>query len=139
MRGILSAVFAAISGLVVIAVVAEFFLAGAGLFGAITGYQPHIIVGMSVATAAIVLLLLAIVGRLGRSLVIHSAALLVLMLIQIALIEIDKPWIEALHPLNALLILGASVQLAMRSGLLGRRNRAAGRGVDERAELERGV
>lgn len=122
MRGIVSTVYAALAGLVLVAVVAQFFLAGVGVFGALS-YQPHIIDGMLVAAASVVLLLLALLGGLGRPLVLFSALLVILMVVQIALIESGSAWLEALHPLNALAILGVSVHLAMRSGLFGRRGR----------------
>ena len=138
MRRGLAVIFAALAGLVLVAVVAQFFLAGAGLFGAVSGYQSHEIVGMLIATASIVLLLLAIFGRFGRAFIIHAAALLVLLLVQIALIESDQPWLEALHPVNALLILGASAQLAQRAWARVRLPGPAAASVAERVLRERG-
>ena len=95
------------------AIVLQFFLAGIGIFGA-ASIQAHRITGYFITLAAVLLLAFALIGQLGRPRIMFSAILIVLLVVQIALIESKQPWIEALHPLNALAILGVTAQLAMR-------------------------
>lgn len=113
MRKVLSTVHAGLSVLTLLAVILQFFLAGLGVFGA-EPYDAHKTNGYLIAVSALLLLVLALAGRLDRARVGASAGLLVLMILQIALIESKKPWIEAFHPVVALLVLGASFQLAIR-------------------------
>ena len=107
------------------AIVLQFFLAGIGIFGA-ASIQAHRITGYLITLAAVLLLVFALIGQLGRPRIMFSAILLVLLVVQIALIESNQPWIEALHSLNALAILGVTAQLAMR----GRDARRSGTVVD---------
>ena len=93
--------------------VLQFFLAGIGIFGA-ASIQAHRITGYCITLAAVLLLVFALIGQLGRPRIMFSAILVALLVVQIALIESKQPWIEALHPLNALAILGVAAQLAMR-------------------------
>jgi hypothetical protein len=109
----ISRVHAALALIVMAAIVVQFFLAGVGIFGA-GSIQAHRVVGYIITLAAVLLLMFALGGRLGRQRVMFSAILLVLLVVQIALIESNQPWIEALHPLNALAILGVAAQIAMR-------------------------
>ncbi len=95
--------------------VLQFFLAGIGAFGNGLGssdYDPHKIIGDLLTLLALVLVILAAVGR--REAVQASAALLVLMLVQYGLAQIgnDAKIVAALHPLNGLLILGAAALAA---------------------------
>jgi hypothetical protein len=113
MRRIASKVHAGLAFLTLAAVVVQFFLAGLGVFGA-EPYDAHKINGYLILLAALILLVLALIGRLDRERIGTSAGLVVLMIVQIALIESGRPWIEAIHPLLALAILGASFRLALR-------------------------
>jgi hypothetical membrane protein len=94
----------------------QYFLAGIGVFGAgleSSDYDPHRIVGSLLTLIALVLLVLAAIGR--REALPASGALFVLMIIQtvlaIAGAESSK-FIGALHPLNGLLILFVAHQAA---------------------------
>ncbi|MGA7671089.1 MAG: DUF6220 domain-containing protein [Nitrolancea sp.] len=125
MSNVISKLHAGLSVLTLLAVILQFFLAGLGVFGA-EPYDAHETNGYLIAVSALLLLILGLIGRLNRERLGTSAGLLVLMILQIALIESKKPWIEAFHPLVALLILGASFQLALRgrASLGGSRDRA---------------
>jgi hypothetical protein len=114
MKLTISRVYAGLALVAMAAVVLQFFLAGVGIFGA-GSIQAHRVIGYIVTLAAVLLLLLALVGQMGRPRIMFSAVLLLLLIVQIALIESKQPWVEALHPLNALAILGVTAQLAMRS------------------------
>lgn len=80
-----------------------FFLAGTGAFG--EGFDPHVDLGRGLQVIALLLVILAAVGR--REALVPSVVLLVLMLIQSGLAQIgeDTSFIGGLHPLNGLLIL----------------------------------
>ena len=110
MRKIVSALHGGLAWIVVAAVVAQFFFAGLGIFGA-ASYQAHRITGTLIGVAALVLLLLALGGWLGKARIGFSALLLVLTIIQMLLVR-GPALLAALHPVNALLILGVAVNLA---------------------------
>ena len=96
--------------------VLQFFLAGLGVFGDGLGgddYTPHQIVGNLLIVLALVLLILAAVGR--RPALPASGALLVLMIFQSLLAVLGSETsnvIGALHPVNGLLILFVAHQAA---------------------------
>ena len=121
MRLAVSRLHMILGGITMLLIVLQFFLAGVGIFGA-GDIELHRSVGYLIAVLAALLLLLALAGTLGRERILFSTALLVLMIVQIALIESDEPWVMAFHPLNGLLILGAGSQMmrygreAMRGG-----------------------
>jgi hypothetical protein len=76
----------------------------------------HTGVGYLIFLASIVTFLLALAARVGRRRVLHSLGIVALVVVQIVLawIGYEVPIIGALHPLNALLILGAVGALTMR-------------------------
>jgi hypothetical protein len=114
MRTVISRIHMVLGGITMLLIVLQFFLAGVGIFGA-GDIEMHRVIGYIITLIAAALLLLALAGALGRQRILFSALLLVLTIVQIALIESNEPWIEAFHPLNGLLILGAGAQL-MRHG-----------------------
>ena len=87
----------------------QFFLAGLGVFGD-DGYDPHLAVGSALTLISLILVILAAIGR--RESLIPSAVLFVLMLIQTVLAHIEVTVLNALHPLNGLLILFVAHQAA---------------------------
>jgi hypothetical protein len=76
----------------------------------------HIGFGYLIFLASIVTFLLALVARVGRQRVLHSLGIVGLVVVQILLAWFGSeiPVIGALHPVNALLILGAVGALTMR-------------------------
>jgi Family of unknown function (DUF6220) len=91
-------------------VATQFFLAGAGAFGA-TSFDAHRAVGSIAVLVALVGLALAAIARRHRG---HSAAVVGLLVLQAALGSLagDEPWVGALHGLNALTVMGAAGSLA---------------------------
>jgi Family of unknown function (DUF6220) len=91
----------------------QFFLAGAGAFGA-TSFDAHKAVG---SVLVLVVLLAVIVAALARRFGLHALALLGLTVLQLALgaLGADTPWIGAFHGLNALAVMGAGGTLARRA------------------------
>ena len=91
--------------LFLVGLVVQFFLAGLGVFDA-ESFEAHRTLGFVLQAIAILLLVLALVGRLGSSLVRPSALLAVLAIAQSFFIaaEDSAPYVAALHVVNALAI-----------------------------------
>ena len=95
-------------------VAAQFFLAGAGTFGALT-FDSHRRIGFALIGLAAVALVMALAVR---RLVVNAAILLVLLLVQWGLARgaIDESaWFGAVHALNALAVMAAAGILARRA------------------------
>jgi hypothetical protein len=110
MRKTISAMHVGLAWVILATVIAQFFFAGLGIFGA-TGFGAHKMVGYLVIPAALILLVLALVGRLGRIAIGLSALLLVLTIVQ-SMLPSGPAVIAALHPVNALAILAVVGNLA---------------------------
>lgn len=117
MRGTISAIYAGLAWVIVAAVIAQFFFAGLGIFGA-ASFAAHKTVGYLVIPASLILLVLALAGRLGTLRIGLSALLLVLTIIQ-SMLPSGPAVIAALHPVNALAILAIVGNLA-RLGMMER-------------------
>jgi Family of unknown function (DUF6220) len=89
----------------------QFFLAGLAAFGG-TDWEAHQAWGTVLTALALVLVILAAVGRRGA--LQASAILLGLMILQNVLggVGNDVPVLGALHPVNGLLILGVAMLCA---------------------------
>ncbi len=94
----------------------QFYLAGIALFG-VGSFEPHQTLGDALAILAILFPVLALVGRLGRKLIGLSLLLLLLTIVQIILPSLrgSAALIAALHPVNALALIGVSAAIR-RSG-----------------------
>ena len=110
MRNTVSRIHRGLAWVVVAAIVAQFFFAGLGLFGA-ASFQAHKTTGYLIMLASLVLLVLALIGRLGGLRIGLSALLVVLAVVQTMLTR-GPSLVAALHPLNALAVLGVAVSLA---------------------------
>jgi hypothetical protein len=117
MRRTISAMYGGLAWVIVAAVIAQFFFAGLGIFGA-TNFGIHRTVGYLVIPASLILLVLALAGRLGTLRIGLSALLLVLTIIQ-SMLPSGPAVIAALHPVNALAILAVVGNLA-RLGMMER-------------------
>lgn len=91
----------------------QVFFAGAGVFGA-TSFAPHGMLGSLLVLVALVVLILS---ALARSQLGLSAALFGLTVLQMVLVWLGdiSPWISALHPVNALLLIGCTSGLLQRA------------------------
>jgi hypothetical protein len=91
--------------------VVQFILAGYSAFGG-SDWDPHAIWGTVLMVLALIILILAAVGR--RAALQSSAILFGRMILQNVLGAVgeDAPVLGALHPLNGLLILGAAMTAA---------------------------
>ncbi|HKO32553.1 MAG TPA: DUF6220 domain-containing protein [Candidatus Limnocylindria bacterium] len=129
--------FAASAVLFVVGIVAQIFLAGLGLPGlGGGGMQTHIDFGYTLSLAPIVPLLLAWPARAGRRTIVMCAILLVLTFVQTLLPSAaagrgNIPWVAALHPINAFIVLGLGVAVARRALALVRVDKVSAAPVDE--------
>lgn len=114
MRNALAAAHTGLARIILGVIVVQFFFAGVGAFGA-ADYGPHAITGLLLVPASLVLLLLALAGGVGRRKAGLSALLFVLFIVQVLLAGMARdvsPWIGALHPVNALVLLYVTFKLA---------------------------
>jgi len=110
-------IFQGLAWLIVGGLVIEFYLAGAALFGATT-FQPHRALGVGLAAAILLLLLVALIARPGRRVVGLAAVLTGLTILQVLLPSLrgGLPWVSALHALNAVALASVTVNIARASG-----------------------
>lgn len=101
-------------------VVVQVFLAGLGVFAGAENFSLHRDFGYSFGWLTLVLLLLALGGRLGRRWIGLSTLMLLLFALQSVFVALRDvmPAIAALHPVNALVIFGVALQLARKSRVL---------------------
>ena len=112
-RALPAAAHRAIQSLAMALIAAQFFLAGAGAFGA-TGFDAHKTVG---SVLVLVALLALIAAALARRLVGHAAAFFGVTVLQLVLgtVGADEPWVGAFHGLNAAVVMGVGGSLASRA------------------------
>lgn len=130
MRQTVIRAFAGIAILTMAAFVVQIYLAGIGAFGA-SGWDMHEILGSLIGIPILLLVVLALAGRLGRRIIGQSVLLLVLYIVQYSLVEIrgDAPYLSALHAVNALALMGVTgglIRGAMRYAATAGAMRAAG-------------
>lgn len=91
----------------------QFYLASAPLFGA-GSFQPHRMLGGVLTLLAFLFPVLALAGRLERQLIGLSTLLVVLAIVQMMLPSLRGavPWLAAIHPLNALALMGVSARIS---------------------------
>jgi hypothetical protein len=112
------------AAIVFLAVLVQIGLAGYGAFYAANkaddnkitkkvfehGFDPHVAFGYIVVLGGILLLLIALAGRLGRPRIMRSLVLAVLLVIQVLLAYLGYgvSALGFLHPLNAFAVFGLS-------------------------------
>jgi len=109
--------FVGLAWLFVLAVAIQFLLAGLGVLGG-ESMEPHRAWGFFVLhIIPILMLVAAIVGRMGRTIVGLTVLLFLLVFVQpiFADPQLDPRWLRSLHVLNALLIFALGHHLAQRS------------------------
>jgi hypothetical protein len=100
--------------------VVQVFLAGLGVFDDPKLFITHREFGYLFGWLTLVILVLALAGRMPRRVTGLSILLLVLFALQSVLVSVrgDLPAIAALHPLNGFAILGVGVMTARASWVL---------------------
>ena len=108
--------FAAIIWLFVVGVIVQTLYAGLGIFGT-EGFEVHVTLGYTLHLVPVLVIAAAALGRAGRTTLLWCLALIVSVGVQpfLPLLRDSMPLLAALHPVNALLIFGIAVVLAMRS------------------------
>ena len=104
-------IFPIVAGLFAACAVLQVFLAGLGVFDDARTFITHREFGYMFGWLTLVLLVLAIAGRMGRRFVGASVLLLTLFAFQSVFVALraDAPSIAALHPLNGFAILGLAL------------------------------
>jgi len=109
--------FIGVAWLFLACVVVQVFLAGLGVFAGAQGFTVHREFGYIFGWLTLVLLMLAIIGRLGRRWIGLSVLMLVLFAFQSVFVALRDvmPAVAALHPVNALAIFAVALHVARRS------------------------
>ena len=131
MTTVARAVYRYLAALFLAGVVAEFFLAGLGVFRTMLGatavgttltraafdhsFQPHLLLGDLLFGAGLLLLVVALLARLGRREVLTALGLLILLAVQATFAFTGPAAVRALHPLLALLVLGTAAAINVRA------------------------
>jgi hypothetical protein len=104
MKHVFSTIYHIFSFLTLLTVFLEFFFAGMGVFHA-ASFQIHRITGILLLLFSVIMLLVALIGRIGRQRIGFTILLLILLFIQPLLLQVHQPFVEALHPVNGLIIM----------------------------------
>lgn len=106
-------IFRGLAWLVVAGLVLQFYLAGAALFG-VTTFQLHRQLGDALGAAILLLLIAALITRAGRRVIGLAAVLTALVVVQLVLPSLRSgvPWVAALHVVNAVALVGVSINIA---------------------------
>ena len=110
-------VFVVLAWSFVVAVAIQFLLAGLGILGG-ESLEPHRQWGfVALHLIAVLMVIAAIVGRMGRTVIGMTIVVFVLVFLQplFAAPDLDPQWLRSLHVLNALLIAGLGYDLARRA------------------------
>lgn len=93
----------------------QVFLAGSALFGPDRSFETHIGLGYLLHLVPILLILVALIGRVGQPLIRWTLALLVVQFIQplLPMARGDAPWAAALHPVLALVIFWLGINVGL--------------------------
>jgi uncharacterized protein DUF6220 len=95
-------------------VVVQVFLAGLGVFDSPERFAVHATWGYTLELLPIVLLVLALAGRLGRRQVIYPIVIFAMFILQSVFVALrtDMPMVAALHPVNGFGILLVGILMA---------------------------
>jgi hypothetical protein len=117
MRPIARTLHSVIAWLLVAGLVAQVWLAGMAVFAPATGFATHRDVGYTIGLVPIVLLVLGLLGGMGRRAALLAITIFVLVILQsvFVVMRTSNPAIAALHPVNGFLILLVAILLARES------------------------
>ena len=106
-------IFQGLAWVVVSGLVLEFYLAGAALFG-VTTFQYHRALGVRLAAAILLLMVVALITRPGRRVVGLAALLAALAIVQVFLpsLRTGVPSVAAIHVVNALALAVVAFSIA---------------------------
>jgi putative tricarboxylic transport membrane protein len=119
MRSIARTLYLVVAVVFVVGLAAQVFLAGLGVFDSPTAFVTHRDFGYVLSIAPILLLVIGLVGGLGRHLAILAAAIFGLFILQSVFVAMrdSSPAIAALHPVNGFLITLLAIYVAREAWL----------------------
>ena len=116
-------VFLVLAWMFVLAVAIQFLLAGLGILGG-ESLEAHRQWGfVALHLIPVLMLIAAIVGRMGRTVIGMTIGVFVLVFLQplFAAPDLEPQWLRSLHVLNALFIAGVGYDLARRASSISRK------------------
>lgn len=120
MRSIARTAYLVVAVVFVVGLAAQVFLAGLGVFDSPTAFATHRDVGYALSIVPVLLLVIGLVGGLGRRSAILAAVIFGLFILQSVFVAMrdSSPTIAALHPVNGFLIALLAVILAREAWLM---------------------
>ena len=120
MRSIARTLHTVVAVLFVIGLIAQVWLAGRGVFESPTMFDTHRSLGYTLSLFTIALLVLGLLGGMGRRPAILAVVIFVLFILQSVFVVMrdSNPAIAALHPVNGFLILFLAIVLARDSWMM---------------------
>lgn len=116
MRPIARNLHAVVAIVLVVALAVQVWLAGRGVFESPTVFATHRDFGYALSLLPIVLLVLGLLGGMGRRVAIMAALIFGLFILQSVFVAMKAtPGIAALHPVNGFLILLVAILLTRDS------------------------
>jgi hypothetical protein len=114
MQQILSQIHQWLARLFLLGLLIQFYLASAPLFGVGLSFQPHRMLGFTLAGIALLFPILAFAGRMGRRVIGISFLLLALTIVQgmLPALRTSIPIVAALHPINAMILMRVSAMIS---------------------------
>lgn len=111
MQSIMRQIHAGVAWLLVASIVVQVWLAGAAIpqLGGNGSFETHRNVGYAIGLVTLVLFVTALPSGLGRRRVLQSLGILGLYIVQSSLPNVDIAPIEALHPVNAVVMFVVSL------------------------------
>lgn len=105
----------ALSSIFVVGAIGQFFLAGLGIFDGPDRWADHRGLGHALGILAHVIWIPAVLARVPARLVAGSVLLAVLFEAQYGFIQIEDPYVQALHPVNGAVMLALAGWIALRT------------------------
>lgn len=127
MRSVARTVHLVVAWLLVAGLATQIFLAGLGVFRGPQDFETHRDFGYMLELLPIVLLVVGLIGGLGRRPALLAVGIFALFMLQSVFVGLrsDAPEVAALHPVNGFLITFLAIVLA-RDAWLARKDASAG-------------
>ena len=119
-RSIARTLHTVVAVLFVVGLIAQVWLAGRGVFESPTIFDTHRSLGYTLSLFTIALLVLGLLGGMGRRPAILAVVIFVLFILQSVFVVMrdSQPAVAALHPVNGFLILFLAIVLARDSWMM---------------------
>jgi len=119
-RSIARTLHTVVAVLFVVGLIAQVWLTGRGVFESPTMFDTHRSLGYTLSLFTIALLVLGLLGGMGRRPAILAVVIFVLFILQSIFVVMrdSQPAVAALHPVNGFLILFLAIVLARDSWMM---------------------